>query len=148
MPVVGDFTAAQSKPAAKAQRISPLANGARKCTAYLYFSQVQSKLIFDELARLEKLRAERASVLGQSSPGSKSAVASGQAASSVATASPELLKVYNSQIDKVETELLPRRKLLVATNYLFQKCVLGLRSMPMLGRNQKVARKSGEIVNH
>ena len=120
---IGGTAAAKTKAPAAEQKMSPLASELLVCDGYLQLSHLEFRVIFAELERLAKLRAERGAVIRQTSPAPNSAGVTGQGNSSATTASPELLKIYDVQIEKIEAEFLPKRRVLEATNAMFRKCI-------------------------
>ena len=93
------------------------------CKTYLRFSQEQFNFIVDELKYLARVKAERASLSDPSPSQSGSSASTSQDRSPSAKATSDLAKAYDSQITKIESGIMPKRKLLEAINYLLADCI-------------------------
>jgi len=93
------------------------------CTNYLQLAEAEYKAIDGDLERLSKLKVERMTVLAQPSPQAVPVAPSGQPTAKPAVATPELAKVYETEIGKIEAGIKSKRKVLAAIEKVYRECI-------------------------
>lgn len=121
------------------------------CTTYLRLSAAQRKFILAHEESLTKLQSERAAVMNPAASQGAAAGSESQSAAppAPAPANPQLAKLYDDAVGKVENELAAKRKLLAMIESEYRECLKtppqrAAKAEPPPARKEAVKRKASQ----